>query len=88
MSSFSQLYSLFTSSTDWPIQFGANSQETKPAMKKYITGSYNSIDIIDPQKSLYHLLIAKKVIEETYKKGGKILFFTNQPLFFYIVIRP
>lgn len=85
MSSFSKFYSLFKSFNNWPIQLGAKTQETKPAMKKYILGSINSIEIIDPQKSLYHLLVAKKVIEETYKKGGKILFFTNQPDFHKIL---
>jgi ribosomal protein S2 len=85
MSSFSQIYSIFKSFKNWPIQLGAQSQETKPAMKKYISGSYNSIEIIDPQKSIYHLLLAKKIIEESYKQGGTILFFTNQPGFLKIL---
>jgi len=85
MSSFSKFYSLFKTFNHWPIQLGEKTQETQPAMKKYISGSYNSNEIIDPQKSLYHLFVAKKVIEETYKQGGKILFFTNQPDFCKIV---
>jgi ribosomal protein S2 len=54
-------------------------------MKSFVCASYQSMEIIDPQHSLYNLLLAKKVIEETYSNGGKILFFTSQPGFLRIL---
>jgi small subunit ribosomal protein S2 len=56
------------------VHFGHQTRRWNPKMKPYIFGARNGIYIIDLQKTVRHFRTAYSFIEETVKKGEKVLF--------------
>ena len=56
------------------LHFGHRTSKWNPKMGKYIFGVKNNVHIFDLEKTRKTLETALKVIEETVKKGGVVLF--------------
>ena len=59
---------------DAGLHFGHQTKRWNPKMKRYIHGSKNGIYIIDLNKTLSQLELAKTFLKETVLRGEKVLF--------------
>jgi len=59
---------------DAGLHFGHQTKRWNPKMKRYIHGAKNGIYIIDLNKTLSHLELAKTFVKEMVLRGEKVLF--------------
>ncbi len=60
------------------VHFGHQTKRWNPKMSRYIFGKRNDIHIIDLQKTLKGLKRAIAFLQETVKKGGRVLFVSTK----------